>query len=238
MAKDSNNSTAPKTKKPGRIKQMIEVYKQTQAADRSTGAWMLAALLAPILIFSLLLWLIFKAPFYGAFIGLAIGVLLALLVLARKAQRAVYTQIEDQPGAALAVMQQIPRGWNVEREPAAFNARSKSMLFRASGRAGIALVAEGFTNVNRNLMEKEVKRLTRMFPNVPIHEIYIGRSEDEVPLPKLTGYMTRMKPKLTRAEAAEVSKRLNAMPSPVRQAIPKGVDPMRARPNRKALRGR
>jgi hypothetical protein len=50
--------------------------------------------------------------------------------------------------------------------------------------------------------------------------------------------MQRMKKQLTKQEAAAVSKRLNALHRSLRQQVPKGVDPMRARPNRKAMRGR
>ena len=43
---------------------------------------------------------------------------------------------------------------------------------------------------------------------------------------------------MTKQEAAAVSKRLTALHRSLRQQVPKGVDPMRARPNRKAMRGR
>ncbi|MDO5644939.1 MAG: DUF4191 domain-containing protein [Dermabacter sp.] len=225
-------------KKPGRIKQMVEVYKQTQAIDSSTLPWMLAALIGLTVLFSVVLWLIFDAPVYGAFLGLGFGILAAMIILARKAQRAMYSRIEDQQGATLAVMQQIPRGWNVESDPAAFDARSRTMIFRASGRAGIALVAEGSSAAAQRLMSKEVSRMNRMFPNVPVHAIHVGRGEDEIPLPKLNSFLTRMKSTLTKAEAGEIGRRLRALPNPIRQAIPKGIDPMRVRPNRKALKGR
>lgn len=56
-------------------------------------------------------------------------------------------------------------------------------------------------------------------------------------LHKLPSYMQRMKKQLTKDEAAQVTKRLNALRRSLRQSIPKGVDPMRSRPNRKAMRG-
>ncbi|CAM4100040.1 DUF4191 domain-containing protein [Helcobacillus massiliensis] len=229
--------TAP-GKKPGRMKQIFEAYKQTQREDPSTLPWMLGALIGCIVLFSLLLWLILDAPIYGAFIGLAFGLIAALFILGRRAERAAYAKIEGQQGAELAAMQSIRRGWNVERDPAALEPRGHTMLFRASGRPGIALVVSGSNGPARKLMGKEVSRMERLFPNVPVHGIHVGRGEDEIPLPKLATYMQRMKPTLTKHEAGEVSRRLQAMPNPIRQAVPKGVDPMRARPNRRAMRGR
>ena len=211
MARKNTTDAPAKTKKPGRIRQTIDVFKETQAYDRSTAPLMILSIVG----LTVLLALIFGAfghPIYGAFIGLGFGLLLAMIILGRRAQKATYSKIEDQPGAAIAVMQQISRGWNVEQDPAAFDARSRSMLFRASGRKGIALVSEG--------------------------SVYVGHGEGEVPLPKLNRHLTAMKNELTKAEAGEIGRRLRALPNPVRQAIPKGVDPMRARPNRKAMRGR
>ena len=47
----------------------------------------------------------------------------------------------------------------------------------------------------------------------------------------------RSRPKLTKQEVAEVNKRLTALGG-VKLPVPKGVDPMRARPDRKGMRGR
>lgn len=215
---------------------MVEVFKQTQALDSSTAPWMIGALVGLTVVASLLLWLIFDAPIYGAFLGFAFGVLAAMLILARKAQRAMYSKIEDQEGAALAVLQQGVRGWSVEHDPAAFDAKSRSMLFRASSRAGIVLIAEGTTRGNERLMAKEVARTRRLFPNVPVHTVHVGRGEGEVPLPRLTSHLTRMKSQLTKQEAGEVGRRLRAMPNPLRQAIPKGIDPTRIRASHKGRR--
>ena len=47
----------------------------------------------------------------------------------------------------------------------------------------------------------------------------------------------RMKPNITKDEVSEVAKRLRALGG-VRPPIPKGIDPTRARPDRRATRGR
>lgn len=228
------------TKKPGRLKQMVEVFKYTQEIDRSTLPLMLVALVVSMLVGVLLTMLIFDSPWYGIFMGLAVGILVAMMILARKAERAAFSRIKGQPGAALAAMQSIRRGWNVDDEPVQIDPRSQKMLFRASGRAGIAIVAEDASSTSMKLLEKERRSIRRVLQhdNVPVHQIVVGDSEGEVPLHKLPTHMQRMKKQLTKDEAAQVTKRLNALQRSLRQSIPKGVDPMRARPNRKAMRGR
>ena len=238
--KKRGKRNADGTKKPGRLKQMLEVYKYTQEVDRSTLPMMLVAVVGAIVVGVLLTLLIFGSPWYGIFMGLAVGVLIAMMILARKAERAAFGRIKGQTGAALAAMQSIRRGWNVEEEPVQIDPRSQKMLFRASGRAGIAIVAEDSSGISMKLLEKERRSIRRVHQhdNVPVHQIVVGDGDGEVPLHKLPSYMQRMKKQLTKQEAAAVSKRLTALHRSLRQQAPKGVDPMRARPNRKAMRGR
>lgn len=238
--KKRGKRNADGTKKPGRIKQMVEVFKYTQEVDRSTLPLMIVAILGAIAVGVLLTVLIFDSPWYGIFMGLAVGVLIAMMILARKAERAAFDRIKGQTGAALAAMQSIRRGWNVEGEPVQVDPRSQKMLFRASGRAGIAVVAEDSSSISMKLLEKERRSIRRVLQhdNVPVHQIVVGDGEGEVALHKLPTYMQRMKKQLTKQESAQVTKRLNALHRSLRQQVPKGVDPMRARPNRKAMRGR
>lgn len=227
-------------KEPGRLKQMLEVFKYTQSVDKATAPLMIGAIVLSIVVFVLLSWLVFDSPWYGVFLGLAVGVLVAMIILARRAERAAFERIKDQPGAALAAMQSIRRGWNVSEEPVQIDPRSQKMLFRASGRPGIVIVAEDASNLSLKLIEKERRAIGRVLPHdeVPIHQIVVGDGEGQVPLHKLPSHMTRLKRTLTKDEAAQVTKRLAALQRSIRQAVPKGVDPMRARPNRKAMRGR
>ena len=238
--KKRGKRNADGTKKPGRLKQMLEVFKYTQEVDRSTLPLMILAVVGAIAVGVLLTVLIFDSPWYGIFMGLAVGVLIAMIILARKAERAAFDRIKGQTGAALAAMQSIRRGWNVEDEPVQIDPRSQKMLFRASGRAGIAVVAEDSSSISMKLLEKERRSIRRVLQheNVPVHQIVVGDGDGEIPLHKLPTHMQRMKKQLTKDEAAQVTKRLYALRRSLRESIPKGVDPMRARPNRKAMRGR
>ena len=56
-------------------------------------------------------------------------------------------------------------------------------------------------------------------------------------LTKVARAVTKLKSTLTRAEVAEISKRLKAIGG-MKLPIPKGIDPTRARPDRKGMRGR
>jgi hypothetical protein len=87
------------------------------------------------------------------------------------------------------------------------------------------------------MLEDERRRTARVLPNVPIHVIQMGDEEGQVRLTRLARTVTKLKAKLTKPEVAEVSKRLRALGTQ-KLPIPKGVDPFKARPDRKGLRGR
>ena len=73
--------------------------------------------------------------------------------------------------------------------------------------------------------------------NVPIHIIAAGPREDQVPLNQVSKHIRKLENKLTKQEVSAVHQRLSTLRSD-QLPIPKGVDPMRARPDHKALRGR
>ena len=74
-------------------------------------------------------------------------------------------------------------------------------------------------------------------PTVPGTVLQVGTGTGQIELRLLPRKVQRLKPALTKQEVAEVSKRLRALGG-ARLPIPKGVDPMRARPDRKGMRGR
>jgi hypothetical protein len=126
----------------------------------------------------------------------------------------------------------------VEEQPVAVDPRTQDVVFRAVGRPGIVLVAEGPSQRAGKLAEVERKRLNRVLgTNVPVTVILAGDGEGQVPLRKISGQVMRLKPAITKQEVSEVSKRLRALGG-VRPPIPKGVDPTRVRPDRRAARGR
>ena len=76
-----------------------------------------------------------------------------------------------------------------------------------------------------------------MLRDVPLHLVQCGRGDGQTPLPKLPRKIQRLERKLTKQEVMEVQKRLKALGG-LKAPIPKGIDPFRARPDRRAVRGR
>ncbi len=210
----------------------------TVRVDPATRWWLLLAFGGPIVL-GLLLGLLVDHPIYFTILGLLLGVLAAMFVLGRRAERAAYVNLEGQKGAAGAALSSIRRGWTIEQEPVAAEARSQDMVFRAVGRGGIVLVGDGPPTRVRRLLEAEKRKVARVVPNVPVHLFTVGDggSEGEVPLRKLASRVQRLKPQLTKQEVAAVQKRLRALGG-IRPPVPKGIDPMNARPDRRAMRGR
>ena len=234
MARTKDGDSTPK--KQGRLSQLRAVFSMTRKSDPAAVWWMLLAFFGTVAIAFGIGYLI-DHPIYVTIIGVMLGVLLAVAFLARRAEGAAYAQLAGQPGASGAALQGLRRGWNIEQQPVAVDPRTQDMVFRAVGRPGVVLVTEGpSTRVNR-LADKEQKRLSRVLPNVPVVIVNAGDGEGQVPLRKVSRTLTKMRPVLTKPEVSEVAKRLKALGG-AKLPIPKGVDPMRARPDRKATRGR
>jgi hypothetical protein len=239
-AKDGStkNGGRNKTPKQGRLSQLRQVFTMTRRSDPAVVWWMALAFVIPVLVL-LLVGLLVHMVIYLVLIGVMLGVLAAMIVLARRAERAAYSQIAGQPGASVAALRTLRRGWNVEEQPVAVDPRTQDLVFRAVGRPGVVLVTEGPLPRAGRLAETERKRIARILPNVPIHIVHSGDEEGQVPLRKLTGKLGRMKPspQVDKNAVSEIARRLHAMGA-VRPPIPKGVDPMRMRPDRKGVKGR
>jgi hypothetical protein len=234
-AKKSDKDVAPD--KQGRLRQFWMVFTLTRRNDPALVWWMLLSVLASIVV-GLLLGLLVGHPIYLTIVGVMIGATIALYVLTRRAERMAFNQIIGQPGASVAALQNLRKGWTVEQEPAGIDPRTQDLVFRAIGRPGVVLVTEGpLPRVNR-IAEQERKRITRVLgQNVPVRVVHSGEEGEQVPLRKLTSTLMKMRPVLTKDEVSEVANRLRALGG-TRPPIPKGVDPMRIRPDRKAARGR
>ncbi|WP_394262536.1 DUF4191 domain-containing protein [Trueperella sp.] len=170
-------------------------------------------------------------------IGLMMGVTLALLVLVQLVKRASYSQIDGMPGAVGAVLSNIKRGWVIEQEPVRFNARTQDMIYRAIGRPGVVLIAEGPSERVNRLIADERKAIKRVAPSAPVQVIKAGNGEDQIKLRKLEKHIKRLPKVMSHDEVAAVSARMKAIPTNA-LPIPKGIDPFNARPDRRAMRGR
>jgi len=242
MARNKDGDASSSEKKQGRLSQVRDVYRISKQADPAIGWYMLLSFLV---VFGVLLVVgfIVKLPWIFGIFGVLFGVLAATIVMSRRAERAAYTQIEGQAGAAGAALTSIRRGWYTDREPVAADVarpgdiNSAAMVYRALGRPGVVLVGEGPTGRVQKLLAAEKKRVERVAPGVPVTTLRVGSGENEVPLPKLASKVQRLKPQITKDEMAIVNKRLKALGG-LRAPLPPGVDPTRARMDRRALRGK
>lgn len=236
MARSKSGSEST-PKKQGRLAQLRAVFQMTRRQDPAVVWWMLLALAAAMAI-GFLVGVLLGHPVYVTVLGTLVGITLATFVLARRAERAAFAQLAGQAGASLAALQNVKRGWNIEEQPIAVDPRTEDLVFRAVGRPGVLLVTEGpLPRVNR-LAEQERKRINRVLgAEVPVIVLHAGDGEGQVSLRKLRGAVLKLRPKLTKTEVTEVSKRLRALGA-ARPPIPKGIDPLRMRPDRRATRGR
>ncbi|ASN51793.1 DUF4191 domain-containing protein [Sinomonas sp. R1AF57] len=241
MAKRTDTSSTPsdkspkKAKKPNGFQQFLQVFQMTRRADPN-AVWLMVLVFLGVTAVSLLIGFLLDNWITGLIIGILLGLLGAVYILSRRAERAAFAQIEGQPGAAGAALSALRRGWIVEEQPVAVNPRTQDVVFRAIGRPGVVLVTEGPSTRVRSLVDGERKRLSRILPNVPIHVIETGREEGQTELRNVAKAMNKLKGELTKTEVAAVNKRIGSLGP--RLPIPKGIDPTRVRPDRRAMRGR
>ena len=242
MAKDSSSTAAPK--KPGRIAQLRTVLQQSKALDPKIVWWMAGAFVLTLAVIVGIGWLV-NWPVYAAILGLPLAALAATIVMSRRAEGAAYAKLVGQPGAAGAALTSLRGGWFTSSEPVAVEgARSGSMadaalVYRAVGRPGVVLVAEGPEARAQRLLLAEKKRTERVAPGVPVtvYRVGSGKEEGVVEIRKLTSKVQRMRATLSKDDVLKVNQRLRALGG-VKLPVPQGIDPARARPDRKGMRGR
>lgn len=240
MAKDDT------PKEPGRIAQVRQSFSAIRQLDPRVVWWMLLGFLIGFgIVFGIGWWLGF--PWLSLISAIPSGFLGALFFLNRRGNKAMYGALQGKAGAVGAAIQGMgKRGWYADQTPVAMDgARSMrpddlaqaAMVYRLIGRPGVVLLGEGPRGRALNLLKAEAKKVARVAPGVPVETFYVGDGEGDIPLAKVSGKLTRMKPVLTKQETSLVNKRVRAIATS-RPPIPPGMDPTRARVDRKAMRGR
>lgn len=231
MAKEKKQG-APKP--PGRIKQMVQIYKNAKQYDRNLTLILVLCFVAPIAV-SVVAALVFNNSIFGWILwpltGILIGVLVVMIVLGRRAESVAYAQLEGKPGAVGAIINgALKRTWRGSEVPIAMT-KQQDALYRVVGRGGVVLIAEGNSIRAKQLASRESVKLKTALRGVKISTLYVGHDEGGVPLNKLSRTLSKMKPALSRREINDVYNRLMSLRSdPV--GIPKGMDPHRVRPQR------
>jgi hypothetical protein len=105
------------------------------------------------------------------------------------------------------------------------------LVYRIVGAPGIVLIGEGHQAGAQTLVDIERKKLQKIAPGVPLHSIYVTKSDHAVKLSELLKTIKKLPKKLNRSEVKVVASRLTALG--INIPVPKGIDPRRARPVRK-----
>ncbi|MBC2873838.1 MULTISPECIES: DUF4191 domain-containing protein [Streptomyces] len=208
---------------PGRLKQIALTYKMTKKVDSKVG---LVVAGVGIVTFGVLLAIGFLIdhPIYLGILGFLLAFLAMAIVFGRRAERAAFGQMEGQPGAAAAVLDNIGRGWTTT--PAVAMNRNQDVVHRSVGKAGIVLVGEGNPNRLKGLLAAEKKRMARIVADVPVHDVVVGNGEGQVPLKKLRTTLLKLPRVLPGAQVTVVNDRLRALGDLMsNMPIPKGPMP-------------
>ena len=220
---------------------MRQAYRITKKSDPNIGLILLLWFLVVGGLLATANILLFGGGWLGIVLavvfGLLSGTLAALIVFGRRAERAAYSQVEGQAGAAASALQMLRRGWNVK--PVVAFTKNQDIVHRVIGRPGIILVGEGNPHRVKQLLTAERRKHVRIIgEEFPIHEIVVGREEGQVPLPKLTRRLQKMKKEVKPAQQTSVINKLKALDA-MRPAapMPRGPVPTSMKGARKMMRG-
>ncbi|MDT0549434.1 MULTISPECIES: DUF4191 domain-containing protein [Streptomyces] len=208
---------------PGRLKQIALTYKMTKKVDSKVGLVVAAVGIVTFGVFLAIgFWI--NHPIFLGILGFVLAFLAMAIVFGRRAERAAFGQMEGQPGAAAAVLENVGRGWSVT--PAVAMNRNQDVIHRAVGKAGIVLVAEGNPNRLKSMLAAEKKRMARIVADVPVHDVIVGTGEDQVPIKKLRTKLLKLPRVLPGAQVTAVNDRLRALGDLMsNMPIPKGPMP-------------
>jgi len=155
--------------------------------------------------------------FFGIF-AFGTGLLATTFFFGKIAEKAAYSSIAGQVGAAASVLNAIRGAWFVT--PAVGVDKNQNMVHRVVGRPGIILVGEG--SRPGVLLAEQRKAHARYAQGVPIHEIIVD--EGDVTISNLQKTVKKLGKSLRPAEVTQVRNRLKALPQTA-LPIPKGPLP-------------
>ena len=169
-----------------------------------------------------------------AVLAIVTGYLTLLLTMTRRANSAIFKKYENEPGRiSITVGTLTRRRWKGNNQPVAVNPRTKDMVFRIVGPAGVVLMAEGAKTSAKAMLEEERRKVQRLASGVTVHTFYSAQDGEGVPLGQLHKKISKLKRSLNRAEIAAVQNRLASIDSRSGLPIPKGIDPMKMRASRR-----
>jgi hypothetical protein len=207
-----------------RVRVIRENYRMAKKHDPRLG-WLLLGIAVVMMAAFIAIGVVTDNPITWLIIGISGTLVVLSIVFSRRAMRSAYRSIEGQPGAAVAVVQNMSKlGWGIT--PGVAANKAQDLVHRAVGRPGVVLIGEGTSPALPALMANERKRTARFVGEIPIHEIIIGDGTGEVPIAKLDKHLRKMNKVLAPGEVTALRKRLEALataPLPVPKGpLPKG----------------
>ena len=225
---------AQEGKEPGKIKQMWRVLQMTRRGDKWIVPLLIVSFLGPLALGIVLPFTVLPGGLFTKILwittGLLAGLLLALVILGNRAEAVAYRQIAGQPGAVGAILQgSLRRAWQTSEFPVQVNPRTQDAVYRAVGKCGVVLIAEGPKTRVKKILDDEKKMVARAVPQVPIHIVHVGPDDDSTSLAKLRKTLYKFKKSLNKAEVLAVAHRLSSLKKPGTIPMPKGIDPFKMR---------
>jgi hypothetical protein len=204
-----------------RVRVIRDNYRMTKQHDPKLG-WILLGLTVLVLGAFLVVGIVTGNPVTWIIVGISSALLVVTIVFSRRAMRAAYKSIEGQPGAAVAIVQNMSRGgWGIT--PAVAANKAQDLVHRAVGRPGVVLIGEGTSPGLAALLANEHKRTARFVAEIPIQELVIGDGPGQVPIAKLDKHLRKMNKVLAPGEVTNLRKRLEALAT---QPVPMPKGPM------------
>ncbi len=116
----AKSPTPAEPEKLSRRQQFAQTYQMAKKSDPAIGAWVAGAFVVAALVgFGLFFLVTGRGGALGLGLsivgGIMLGVLAALIMFSRRAQKAVYGQMEGQVGAAAGALGLLKRGWHVDQ---------------------------------------------------------------------------------------------------------------------------
>jgi hypothetical protein len=207
---------------------LVQAFKLTRENDDRLVPYMAGFGVLAAAVVYVVVWALSTMAYLSIPIAVLAGLVVAMFVFSRRAQHAMYSQAEGQPGAAGWMLQQQLKGdWRITQ--AVVGTAQFDAVHRLVGRPGVVLVGEGAQHRVRGLIAQEKKKTARITGDTPIYDIVVGTGEGEIRLGKLSRYLLKLPANLSREQVSALDKRLAALGGGGRMPLPQGPLPQGAR---------
>jgi hypothetical protein len=209
-----------------RIQQLKMAYDIARETDRMLPLWLIGAVVVTLGVFvglgfavgPIWLWII---------LGVVASPMVAMIVLSRRVNSAVYTQLDGQPDAAARILTGMRGQWTVTH--AVQIDKDQNLVHRVVGRPGVVLVAEGRSPARlRQMLVTEKRNITRVAVETPVYDVIVGDDSGQVSLKKLQNHLQKLPRNLRPAQVRALAARMRALKSA--PPMPKGPLPTGRQP--------